>query len=202
MLGLPDGVRDVHGVEDLLLAVLFGVESVEEVVLEVDELVVEGDDDMFGGLEGDFLDEGQQFLVPVEVVHGAEVVVLVELDHCEEDVSLLLAVVPLEPQPVPDFLHLEDHVLELLVEEDLQVQQLLQHGVGRLLLVEVLADLDRDAPEELVLLAAGVAVVVEVGGQLGKYHVDLLEGALELSDALAGVLFPLLVLLGAVLDVG
>lgn len=157
---------------------------------------------MFGGLEGDFLDEGQQFLVPVEVVHGAEVVVLVELDHCEEDVSLLLAVVPLEPQPVPDFLHLEDHVLELLVEEDLQVQQLLQHGVGRLLLVEVLADLDSDAPEELVLLAAGVAVVVEVGGQLGKYHVDLLEGALELSDALAGVLFPLLVLLGAVLDVG
>ena len=202
MLGLPDGVRDVHGVEDLLFAVLFGVELVEEVVLEVDELVVEGDDDMFGGLEGDFLDEGQQFLVPVEVVHGAEVVVLVELDHCEEDVSLLLAVVPLEPQPVPDFLHLEDHVLELLVEEDLQVQQLLQHGVGRLLLVEVLADLDRDAPEELVLLAAGVAVVVEVGGQLGKYHVDLLEGALELSDALAGVLFPLLVLLGAVLDVG
>ena len=201
-LGLPDGVRNVHGVEDLLFAVFFGVEFVQEVVFEVDELVVEGDDYFFGGLEGYFLDEGEQFLVPVEVVHGAEVAVLVELDHGEENIGLLLAVVPLEPELVPDFLHLEDDVLELLVEKDLQVQQLLEHGVGRLLFMEILADLDCNAPEELVLLAAGVAVVVEVGGQLRKYHVDLLECVLELSDALAGVLLPLLVLLGAVLDVG
>ena len=129
------------------------------------------------------------------------VVVLVDLDHGEQDIRLLLAVVPLKPQLISYFLHLDNHVLKLLVEKHLQVQQFLEHGVGRLLLVEVLADFDCNAPEELVLLVAGIAVVIEIGGQLRKDNVYLLECVLKLSNALAGVFLPLLVLLRAVLDV-
>lgn len=59
------------------------VKFAEKFVVEIDKLIVEGDDVDFGGLKGYFADELLQFVVLVEILHKAAIVILVDLDDGE-----------------------------------------------------------------------------------------------------------------------
>lgn len=118
-LHFREGVRYFHRVVDGSARVR--VKFAEKFVVEIDELIVKGDDVDFGGLKGYLADELLQFVVLVEILHKAAIVILVDLDDGEQDLGLLLAVVLLEPQLALDLLQPKHDLAHFLPEMELHL---------------------------------------------------------------------------------
>jgi hypothetical protein len=71
-------------------------------------------------------------------------------------------------------------MVELSIEVHLNIEQLLHHRIGRLLVLIKLVNFDCQLTKHLVLLVANVDKLIEVSNQLINYIFDFLKGILEL----------------------
>lgn len=125
-------------------------------------------------------------------------IILIDLNYCQQHLSLLFTTILLQPQLILYLLQFQHDVSNLFTKMYLNIQQLFHQTIWRLSLLEILIQLKCQGPEVLVQFIAFITEVVEEGNELRHDVFDLIKGFLKLVDAFACILLPLFILFSVV----